>query len=187
MRRGTATTPHFPALFVSSSASYTGLERCSSEQISFFHASSYVDASYSIRIRWKSSRHKNAVLSPEQLERRFREAENTRTEAYEETRRQQQLDFSLAVSPWTQAEDARNEEFQKFLIEAFEAFMKHQERRSVELKEVIDRHDAVFRVNDTKRQAAFNEANDSQLKIFQVTQEKTVLDPSREEADQNRQ
>ena len=112
------------------------------------------------------------MLTAEEVERRFLEAENARTELYERSRRQQQLDFALTAAPWSKTEDARVEVFQRFLIDTLETFTKHQEQRLVEFKEVMDRHDDVFRANDAKRQTAFDEAGESQFKTFLATQEK---------------
>ena len=61
------------------------------------------------------------LLAPEEIERRFWDEENARTELYERSRRQQQLEFALAAASWTKSEDVRIQEFQRSLVGAMEA------------------------------------------------------------------
>ena len=112
------------------------------------------------------------LLSREEFEQRFWEAENDRVEVYERTRRQQQLGFVLAATPWTKGEEARNDLFQRFLLDALETFSLYQERRVSEFKEVVDRHDKIFRSSDKIRQVAFDDATAKRVEIFREIQEK---------------
>ena len=131
---------------------------------------------HSVRVSLESLfvKKSTAVLSSEDIERRFWDAEDDRTEIYERTRRQQQLDFALAAKPWTKEEENRNGTFQRFLLSALEAFSIHQERRVVEFKEVMDRHDKIFRSGNKTREAAFDDATAKRASMFQETQERRM-------------
>ena len=111
-------------------------------------------------------------LSTEELQERFWEAEDARNETYARTRRQQQLDFTIAAAPWYKSEDSRNEIFQQFLLQALQTFTRNQEQRLIEFKETLTRHNEIFRLNDKTRQTAFNDANETRSKLFHSTQEK---------------
>ncbi|KAH8101835.1 hypothetical protein BXZ70DRAFT_79840 [Cristinia sonorae] len=109
-------------------------------------------------------------ITPDELERRFWEAENDRTQVYERSRRQQQYDFALATEPWFNAEDTRTQLFQRFILDALDTFAKNQQERTSSLNETLERHGKIARASDEARQELFEKETIERMEVFQATQ-----------------
>lgn len=110
-------------------------------------------------------------MSPGEVEGRFWEAEDNRTELYEKDRCLRQYNFAVATPSWTKTEDGRHETIQKLFSEAMETFTITQERRVSQLAEMLDKHDNAFRLSDEARQQLLDDAIADHARTFQESQE----------------